>query len=242
MAENTQSNKVYEYILQQIKDSIWETGDRIYSEKELCEKLSVSRIAVRAALDKLSALGILEKRKGSGSYVSEIDLRSIVGNIVPLMALKAMDIVDVLSFRLYFEQGNVIEFMRNHDEGDVEALKNTYRIMQDNMDDHDVFDSADFDFHRIIAKGTHNPIVISINDMLTGIIKASLKLTYVNIGPEMGLRFHKRIIEAIEQKDSEMATLFMRRHIEDCTECIKEKLGKLDGSSRDLERKNDCEP
>jgi DNA-binding FadR family transcriptional regulator len=232
MAENTQSNKVYEYILQQIKDSIWETGDRIYSEKELCEKLSVSRIAVRAALDKLSALGILEKRKGSGSYVSEIDLRSIVGNIVPLMALKAMDIVDVLSFRLYFEQGNVIEFMRNHDEGDVEALKNTYRIMQDNMDDHDVFDSADFDFHMII----------SINDMLTGIIKASLKLTYVNIGPEMGLRFHKRIIEAIEQKDSEMATLFMRRHIEDCTECIKEKLGKLDGSSRDLERKNDCEP
>lgn len=214
MAENTQSNKAYEYILHNIKTNKWVSGEKIYSENVLCKKVDVSRIAVRGALDKLSALGILEKRKGAGTYVSDIDISNIVGNIVPLMTLKPMDIMDVLRFRLYFEPANINEFMKNHEQVDVDELKETYIQMKKHTEDNQDFYVADFEFHTIVARGTKNPIVISINEMLTGILVASQELTNLKIGPEIGLKYHRDIIQAIEEGDSEMATLVMTRHIE----------------------------
>ena len=215
LPENTQSNKAYEFILNKIKTGEWVSGEKIYTEKELCEELNLSRISVRAALDKLDVLGIIEKKKGAGTYVAEIDLNNIISNIVPLMTLKPMDLFDVLRFRLYFEPGNVNEFMKNHDPGDVEELKETYEQMKNHVDDNEEFYLADLRFHTIIARGTKNPIVISIYEMLTGIMVSSMNQTYSKVGPEIGLKYHADIISAMERGDSEMAALLMSRHIKE---------------------------
>ena len=223
MAENTQSNKVYEYVLDGIKTNKWVPGERIYSENILCEKLDVSRIAVREALEKIAALGILEKRKGAGTYVCDIDMSKILANIVPLMTLRPMDIMDVLRFRLYFEPGNVIEFMKNHSPEDVKELKDTYESMKSHIEDNKVFYTSDYEFHRLIAKGTKNQIVISINEMLTGVLVSSQEMINLTVGPEIGLKFHGDILKAIMDNDTQMASLLMTRHIEATINCIEEK-------------------
>lgn len=223
MAENiTQSDKVYEYVLDKIKTNKWAEGEKIYSENKLSERLEVSRIAVREALEKFSALGILEKKKGAGTYVSKIDISSIVGNIVPLMTLQSMDILHVLKFRLHFEQGNIIEFMKNCTEEDIDELTSVYDEMKAHSTDSEDFYTADYRFHTIIARGTGNPIVISINEILTGILVASQELVNTKIGPEIGLRYHKSILEAIKSGDIELAVLMMKRHIEATIDSIQE--------------------
>ncbi len=214
MAGNTQSNKVYEYVLDKIKTNKWTHGEKIYSENELCKKLDVSRIAVREALEKFSALGILEKKQGAGTFVSEIDISSFVGNTMPLVTLKPGDILEVLKFRQYFERGNIIEFMKHHTQSDVEELKEAYLTMKEHAKDNEDFYVADFEFHKIIARGTKNPIIISINEMLTGILFESQGLINLKIGPEIGLKYHNDILKAIMQEDTEMAALLMTRHIE----------------------------
>lgn len=219
-SECSQSNKAYEFILEKIKNNEWVPGQKIFTEKELCEELNLSRISVRTALDKLAVLGIIEKRKGAGTFVSEIDLNDIVNNIVPLMALKPTDLLDVLRFRLYFEPANVKEFMKNHSPEDIEALKESFERMKQNIQDNEDFNLADIEFHKIIARGTKNPIVISIYEMLTGILEASLDLSYGKIGAEICVKFHEGIIDAIEQKDKDMATLLMTRHIEENIERV----------------------
>ncbi|HML38292.1 MAG TPA: FCD domain-containing protein [Bacillota bacterium] len=222
MAEIQQSNKVYNFVLEQIKSNKWSAGEKIYTEKELCEELEVSRIAVREALEQCSALGILEKRKGAGTYVSEIDISNILKNIVPLMTLKPMELMEVLRFRLHFEPGNIIEFMKHTDEKDIVELENTYKKMQEKALENKDFYTADYEFHKIIAKGTKNSIIISINEMLTGVLVASQEMTNLKIGPEIGLHYHKEIIEAIKNNDSEMAALLMTRHIEATIKCIED--------------------
>lgn len=214
MIENSQSNKVYNYVLEQIKSGKWHPGEKIYTEKELCEKLEVSRIVVREALEKFSALGILEKRKGAGTYIAVIDISRIVRNIVPLMTLKPMDLMDVLKFRLYFEPGNIIQFMNSCGENDIQELEKTFARMKERAQESRAFYTADYEFHRIIAKGTKNPIVISINEMLTEVLISSQELTNLKIGPEVGLKYHEEIINAIKNNDSEMAALVMTRHIQ----------------------------
>ena len=61
--ENSQSNKVYNYVLEQIKSGKWHTGEKIYTEKELCEKLEVSRIAVRGGSGKILRFGNIGKKE-----------------------------------------------------------------------------------------------------------------------------------------------------------------------------------
>ncbi|HWQ80082.1 MAG TPA: FCD domain-containing protein, partial [Anaerovoracaceae bacterium] len=115
-----------------------------------------------------------------------------------------------------------IEFMKSYDEKDVEELENTYARMQAKVSENKDFYIADYEFHKIIAKGTKNPIVISINEMLTGVLVASQELTNLKIGPDIGLAYHKEIIDAIKKNDSQMAALLMTRHIEATIKCVED--------------------
>ena len=213
MPKTSQAKKVYDYVIGQIKLGRWNPGDQIMTEMELCEELDVSRIAVREALGQCSALGVLEKRKGSGTFVCEINISNILKNIVPLMTINRLDLMDVLKFRLSFESGNVIEFVQHCTQQDIDELEQTY----DDMTGHKLdasFYTADYKFHEIIARGTNNPLVIAVNEMLTGVLLSSQELTNLAVGPEIGLSFHKDIINAIKNRDSQMASLLMTRHIE----------------------------
>ena len=214
MADSARSNLVYDYIIESIQSGKWRPGEKITTENDLCDLLGVSRAAVRAALDRLSALGVLEKRKGSGTFVREIDLGRLIGDIAPLLTLQPLDLLDILNFRLYFEPGNVREFMRHQDAARISALQATY----DRMVHHAAsrgFYLADLEFHREIARGTHNPVTIAISDMLTAVMEQSFGAMYARIGPEIGLRYHQNIMEAINHRETDLAMLLMKRHIEE---------------------------
>lgn len=60
---------VEEHIEKDISNGRWAIFERLPSERELCEEYGVSRVTLRAALQRLSGRGILEMRRGSGSYV-----------------------------------------------------------------------------------------------------------------------------------------------------------------------------
>ena len=65
--------KLYTQVLEQVKSMIaqgvYQKGDLLPSEKELIEMMGVSRITVRKALQILSEAGVIETRKGKGSFV-----------------------------------------------------------------------------------------------------------------------------------------------------------------------------
>ena len=61
-----------------IADGDLRPGDRLPSEGELCERLGVSRGPLREAIRTLSALGVIDTRHGSGSYVSELHAADLI--------------------------------------------------------------------------------------------------------------------------------------------------------------------
>ena len=79
---NKLSNKpLYDQVFDQIKDMIrsgtYCAGDQLPSEKELMERMGVSRVTVRQALRLLADAGIIETRKGKGSIVS-VDWKNLL--------------------------------------------------------------------------------------------------------------------------------------------------------------------
>ncbi|WP_273340686.1 GntR family transcriptional regulator [Alloiococcus otitis] len=62
--------KIHNQMREQIKQGLWKEGQKIPSERNLADRYNVSRMTARAAINSLVADGILERRVGSGTYVS----------------------------------------------------------------------------------------------------------------------------------------------------------------------------
>jgi len=70
-----------EYIKKKIESGEFKPGDRIPTEQELCEMFDISRTPVRQALTELAYEGILYRRPGRGTFVSDHLLSSLSGNV-----------------------------------------------------------------------------------------------------------------------------------------------------------------
>ncbi len=73
--------QVYSYMLTAIHEKKWDVGQKIPPETELAETFGVNRLTVRMALQKLSALGLLESRVGDGTYVKEFSFQDYVSKV-----------------------------------------------------------------------------------------------------------------------------------------------------------------
>jgi GntR family transcriptional regulator of arabinose operon len=75
--------KIYQHILQQIKNGVLKQGDRIPTELELAAQFHVSRITTKKALEMLAQADLIERHRGRGSYVS--------GNLPELHSLEVSE-------------------------------------------------------------------------------------------------------------------------------------------------------
>ena len=62
-------SQVYMQLKSQLMEGVWKVGERLPSENELCNILGVSRVTVRAAIQQLEILGLVETKHGGGNFV-----------------------------------------------------------------------------------------------------------------------------------------------------------------------------
>jgi DNA-binding GntR family transcriptional regulator len=65
-----------------------------------------------------------------------------------------------------------------------------------------------------IAEGSNNSLIIKVNVVLKDILRYHQIELYKELGPSGGVKEHKIILEAIKERDAELASIFARRHIE----------------------------
>lgn len=214
MKNNEASQKVYDYVYSCIISGQWKSGDKISSENELSKQLDVSRVSVRKALDQLVGSGILIKRQGAGAFVAQIGSLETLEAVMPLVQLNEDELIKLLEFRIGFESSNV-ELLQKYITPDiVNKLEHCYEMMVNHKNDLESFYIYDYQFHQIIADGTQNPFVIRISQLLTEMIKRHLEKLNKKIGPDIGIEYHKRIIDAIHDEDYIIAARYMKRHME----------------------------
>ena len=95
------SQRVLNYITDNIRTGHWAAGSKIETEDTISEKLGVSRIAVRQAIEKLSTLAVLTKVQGSGTYVNGFEECTLGGMVYYPPTLRSLR--TVLEFRRMFD-------------------------------------------------------------------------------------------------------------------------------------------
>ena len=227
MYKNQASEIAYDYIVDQIRSGIWKPGDKIATEVQLVESIGVSRVAVREAIERLVTMSVLNKVRGSGTYVEQKDNMSFMS--AAILGADADYMLKILEFRKMFDSYNVELFLKYATDEEIELLKQNYQEMVDMKDNMQKFRAIDQRFHDIIAIGTRNPMIIQISKTFTDIFEANQDQMYHKIGPQNAIYYHVKMLEAIEERNAEVAAIYARMSIEASISRLEsqKKLGKF---------------
>ncbi len=226
--ERIQRISMSDQVCDQLKKLMFEgklkPGDKIGSENELCNSFGVSRVTIREALMKLTAMGLLESRYGSGTYVKEVEAGSYMNAIIPVAYLRLESVLEVLEFRQVIEVRTAGLATKLATEDDIKRLMDIYEIMKHNVNKEKEFSEADLNFHIELAKITKNTLIIEtmmiIKDILSENIFSSVQLK----GHEGGIKYHKLLIESIQERKPEKTMAIMEEHLQDAYDTFEQRL------------------
>jgi GntR family transcriptional repressor for pyruvate dehydrogenase complex len=99
------------------------------------------------------------------------------------------------------------------------TMREAVVTMDSSLHDPAAYIEADLDFHLALAEAAGNPLILSLLDSIVVLLREQRRRIFdVDGGPERGQFHHKRILEAIEQRDPERTRAAMRDHLEQVRE------------------------
>jgi GntR family transcriptional repressor for pyruvate dehydrogenase complex len=197
-------------------------GNKLPSEKDLCASFAVSRTALREALRRLNARGLIEIKKGSGMYVSEICIEDAIKplNLYYDLKFDSNLIAQMIEMRLLFEPQIARLAARNRTEEDLLVLKQNLLDLEECNPDNTQLEADTINrFHTNITKATGNPMIIVSMEPIFSLLPRMRNFLYANVDgeKEYTLDYQRKIFEAIKAKNDkeahdEMRALLRRNH------------------------------
>lgn len=193
-------------------------GDRLPSERELCERFDVSRSVVREALSQLKSDGLIEAIRGSGAYVLEKDQRQsfrmqdvAIGERDSLaLVMELVETVEVAATRL--------AALRRTDH-DLKMIRRALIGMEYEIANDRLGDEQDFQFHQAIVEATHNPHFVALSSHLELNARRVIRQARTSTKAQnMSLveavqEEHQAIFNAIRDGDPDQAALSAKTHL-----------------------------
>jgi GntR family transcriptional repressor for pyruvate dehydrogenase complex len=218
--KTVQPLRLYEQIVQQIEDSILKgalkPGDQLPAEPELAQQFNVSRTAVREAVKVLREKGLVEAYSGRGTFITNGTSQAIRQSLDLMIKIYQPEgFARLVEVREILEPEIAALAATRAEEHDLATMREAIAVMDRALQEAEAFIEADNDFHLSLAEAARNPLILSLIDSIVGLLREQrTRIFHLNGGGERGQWHHKRILEAIEQRDAERARDAMRAHLQ----------------------------
>jgi len=210
------ADQVYDKLLVNILEEQYPVHSRLPAEDVLAQGFGVSRPIVRAALSRLRDDGIVQSRRGSGSYILRRPDRQLI-SFVPLESIS--DVQRCYEFRIDVEGSAAAWAAKRRDDEDLAAMEHAYSVMEQAYQENELAVDADQMLHLAVARASKNPffssVLESLGQQIAFGVKLSRSLTLLDTPArqELVLAEHRAVLEAIRLKQPEVASATMRYHI-----------------------------
>ncbi|MFZ3416771.1 FadR/GntR family transcriptional regulator [Arthrobacter sp. 3Tela_A] len=190
-------------------------GDRIPPEKDLSERLGLSRSSLREAVKALELARVLDVRRGDGTYVTSLEpaiLMETMSFVVDLHQERAA--AELLEVRRILEPGSASLAARRITEDAATELKACVAAVEEDSSVEDLI-AHDLAFHALVAKASGNAY---LHGLLEGLSAGTLRgHIWTGLMQDRAvsatLAEHAAIAAAIAARDPDLARALMTVHV-----------------------------
>lgn len=204
-------------------------GDRLPAERELAERLGVSRIVVREALRVLVERGLIEVRPGVGTFVATMPEDAVTGPLGLYIRRHEVAHAHLFEVRRALEPRmaataarmitrSALDEMRDNvartfqlvaklagDDADAEPIEDTV----------EAFAWADLEFHELLARAGDNPLYgVLLAPLIDPLLAVRLQGARIPGAAQEAARGHRAVLDAVERRDSDAAANTMAAHLD----------------------------
>jgi len=209
--EGKQNETAVEFVINTFKEQLEKKqlrpGDKIPSETELSQMLSVSRGSVREALKILSAFGVVDIQRGNGSYISDGSSSNIDPVLFSFLLMEPSQ-REIRDFRKCIEKSVLTLAVMYADEEDIrnisENIENFKNLKANSENIGQRKLELDLEFHSLLGKATHNAFIEKIYSFAMKYFIPIMLKTYRNQDavPELSAKTHELLFEPVLKKDA----------------------------------------
>ena len=213
------SEQVAELIENEIVRGTFTVGDKLPTEHELAGQYQVSRTVIREATKILKEKGRLESFVGKGTYVIDETERGIESSLTAMIRMNPeMSFTYLLEVREILEPAMAALAALRASEAQIAEMQKAVEQMDRSIHDEaqrSNFLESDSKFHSLLAEATGNPLIAMLVKPLGVLIRQQQQFIAFEVigGSEHSQQYHRRIFEAIQQRDPDKARMEMLEHI-----------------------------
>jgi GntR family transcriptional repressor for pyruvate dehydrogenase complex len=222
--EPIQQEKLSHGVIRQIEGlilrGILRPGERLPSERELSERMSVSRPSLREALGDLQERGLLTSKAGAGVYVADVLGSAFAPALVKLFSTHDKAVFDYISFRRDMEGLAAERAARMASDTDLQVINTIFEKMEAAHQKRNPADEAHLDanFHLSIIEASHNVIMLhmmrSMYELLReGVFYNRTIMFKQRMTRDALLEQHRSINSALQARDPAGARKAVEAHL-----------------------------
>ena len=208
-------SRLYEQVVQRLREHVrtagLRVGDKLPAERELAERLSVSRASIKQAVLVLQVQGIVEVRHGGGTYLLHQDIDS---EPVEELVARQRRLPDVLDAREGLETKLAELAAERRTDSDLAEIDAALDDMRSLIEAGELGADGDRRFHAAITTAAHSGLLAEFMRTIASEIAESRQESLRQPNrPRKSLEQHERVAEAIRHGEPRRAATAMRRHL-----------------------------
>ncbi len=210
------SESVFDVIKEMIAENNFSPGDRFYSEKELTQKLQVSRSSIREAIRILEVTGVVSVKQGKGIFIADTNDKKFEPFISWLRS-NEQSITDNFQVRQIIEPKTASYAAEKADANDILKMEAALAQFAENAKSKNTAEVIkwDRDFHRLLAEATKNATLhILMKSMTTSLPNGWISSLHTPGRITKTIHEHQAILEAVKKRDKAGAEKAMAVHLE----------------------------
>ncbi len=210
------TEQVVSHVRSLIEQGQLRPGDRLPAERDLASQIRVSRPTIRAGLRALSAMGVVQSRHGSGTYIPAG--RPTLGSdaLGFLAALHGFTREEMYEARRILEVGAAGLAAERATPDQLATMAEEVANLFAAIDDPIGFLDHDVDFHRSVGAASGNPIIAAVMEMISNLYYKRRRET-AGLATDRNLRdaaeMHRRVYQSIRSHDAKAARDAMNEHL-----------------------------
>ena len=197
-----------------IQEGILKPGDRLPAERDLSERLQVSRSSLREAMRALELQGLVMSRPGAGTFVSTDSLDTLNAIIASSLTEARNTLDNIFEVRHLLEPQIAALAAERATQEDTQRMADALDQQERQLSRGGTGVEGDTAFHFAMVQATQNWALVQVMSTISDILRQSRDQSLQTPGrPQRSLASHKQMLDMIQERDVERAMAAMEHHI-----------------------------